>query len=244
MRSLAKDTAVCLGEAVESFHFDEKTRHVSLRFDNGRRVLARSAFITVPSLQLKKIAGIPQSVVNVAESSLMWVPAFKVFLSWRSPWWIKDFCLTGGHSITTLRTRMVYYWDDSTLLIYDAGSNGGASALATLHQQRGLQAVVDAVVHDLSLAHYGEPGRVPQPEDVHVKAWSLAVSLWKKDVDIPKVRAEIMQPLGPKIPVWCASSCSSDTQGWMEGALEASDAALESFCAQRIWKPKARLAGA
>jgi hypothetical protein len=229
VRRLAQNTEISYGDALTSFHVNEQDKSVCLRFGNGRMVEARSIFITIPSLQLKRISGFPQSVVGTVENSMVPITAAKVFLSWHSPWWTKDFGITGGHSITTLRTRMIYYWDETTILIYTAGPDGASSELASLYEHGGKQAVVDAVVDDLSLAHYGEIGRIPQPQDVRFHAWPFAVSLWTKDVNIPAVKAEIMQPLGSSAPVWCASSCSSDSQGWMEGALESSKLALKSF---------------
>merc|ERR1712084_201026 len=124
---------------------------------------------------------------------------------------------------------MIYYWDETTLLVYTCGPDGAASDLAALYEREGQQAVVDAVVNDLSLAHYGEIGRVPQPQSSHFEAWPFAVSIWGKGVNMPELKAQLMQPLGSSVPIWCASSCASDSQGWMEGALQSSDAALESF---------------
>eukprot|EP00928_Gymnodinium_smaydae_P081409 TRINITY_DN64946_c0_g1_i1.p1 TRINITY_DN64946_c0_g1~~TRINITY_DN64946_c0_g1_i1.p1 ORF type:complete len:487 (+),score=48.14 TRINITY_DN64946_c0_g1_i1:81-1463(+) len=199
-----------------------------LRFADGSTLQTKRAFITAPLRKLPEIDGLLPGLAKRTCDSILNYIGTKCYLTFERAWWKDDFGLVTGRSITTLNARMIYYWDADTILCYTAGQ-GASDELARLEKEQGACAVVDLLVKDLSIAHYGTPGRVPKPIHAGFKAWSMVSSWWRPSVDIKAIQQELLQPCGVEHSIWYANSNASDYQGWMEGAVQASDRALESY---------------
>ena len=63
-------------------------------------------------------------------------------------------------------------------MVYTAGDAPPTQALAAVEQHGGLNALVEALLDDLSMSHYGELGRVPKPAHAVFKHWNHAAPWW------------------------------------------------------------------
>ena len=228
---MAADTPVHLGKELVSLHTPEANGPVHLEFADGSTVEAKSVFLTAPLCKWHSIDGFIPGLAERANASVLNAACTKTFLTWGTPWWTNDFGLSSGRSITTTQARLVFYWDSDTLLVYTAGDAPPTQALALLEQQGGQDAVVEALLKDLSMSHYGEPGRIPKPEHTVFKHWKHAAAWWLPGVDVPVLRQELLRPCGEDKPVFYANSNFSDWQCWMEGAVQTADLALAAHSA-------------
>jgi hypothetical protein len=144
-----------------------------------------------------------------------------------------DFGIEEGQSTTELRARQIHYLDSNTIMCCTAGAEGPGDMLTTTFNRVGFQGGLDTVVahllHDLSVAHYGKVGKVPQPIQAAFKSWNMISCWWKPSTKISEIRKVLTRPCGLNKTIYYANSNSSNFQGWMEGALQASEAALEAF---------------
>lgn len=70
---------------------------------------------------------------------------------------------------------------------------------------------------------------IPTPKDVRAFYWNTGTAFWKPTVDSKKIARSILQPI-PTEPFFICGENYSQTQGWIEGALETSTEVIESIC--------------
>lgn len=71
--------------------------------------------------------------------------------------------------------------------------------------------------------------RVRRPTKTIVTYWDCGVGFWKKGVDSKHLSNDIIKPFGTDIPIFICGENYSQTQGWIEGALETSEIAIQTI---------------
>lgn len=96
----------------------------------------------------------------------------------------------------------------------------------------------------LALLHDVAEDAVPDPEVGAFADWTLdpyggGWNFWNPDVDVRTAMERIKQPLGQDTPVHVVGEAYSGLQGWVEGALTATEVTLQRHCAlsRPSWLP-------
>jgi monoamine oxidase len=184
---------------------------------------------------------------------------FKLFLCYASPWW-EAAGVSRGRSLTDLPLRQVYYWgsDPSTghaaILIYDDMGNADfwaglrdedadpypsppgpetGPALPGWDRYAAPRAMVEEAHRQLVELHGLRHAPAPyaaafmdwadDPFGGGVHFWNIHVKSWEL---IPR----IAQPK-PALPVYICGEAYSDTQTWVEGALQTAELVLQKHFA-------------
>ncbi len=169
-------------------------------------------------------------------------PMTRIFVAYDEPWW-QDTGIETGRSVTDLPLGQVYYYGHEEdqrpfVMVYADGqdseyfeglqnpADGGVSKRLCATPQ-----LTEEVHHQLEELH----GRdLPEPTGFLYKRWASeyfggAYHTWDPGSKPWEVTEEMVQPLGPDVPLFVAGEAYSTTQGWMEGALETSEKVLELF---------------
>ncbi|MFO0444395.1 MAG: flavin monoamine oxidase family protein, partial [Betaproteobacteria bacterium] len=105
-----------------------------LRFRDGRVVRAKKLVLAMPRRSLElldptgAVLGPQQRAARALIETVEPIPLFKIFLSYRQPWWEKAAGVSTGRSLTDLPIRQCYYWGTEAK---GPGSAGGATLLAS-----------------------------------------------------------------------------------------------------------------
>lgn len=203
-----------------------------LYFEDGTHVMAKYIFITVPIKNLKYIQGINHELVQNINNNLVNWPGTKTFITFNYPWWKKDFQILSGRSVTNGHLRMIFYWDSDTILCYTAGKGKGDSL--SFIRNKGMEKFKQFMVDELSIAHYGKKGMIPQPIYVGFKDWNMICTWWTSNSRVELLQDEIKYPCKNNKNVYYSNSNITDEQGWMEGSIKSADKVLDCFLKSRI----------
>ena len=234
--------AIWLGHDVTSIEMTDGA--VVLRFSNGRSIHAARIVVTAPVPALELLARtspvLRHSSFGQAFVGVEGFPAMKLYLWYDQPWWRPT--VSGIRSVTDLPVRKVFYLDDrpdgpATLLamytdaidvepwldLTDGTTDGAPAPPAMLAEvQRCLREMhPDSAIPEpvgSALMHWGA--------DPHEVGWHF----WRGGVVSDEVLELAPQP-EPSLPVYLAGEAFSRQQSWVEGALEAAEAALERLLA-------------
>ena len=227
--------------------------------DGATTVRARNLVLALPRRSLERIDGFAKSHRDLIEA-VRPVPLFKLAICYPRAWWqhgSRGRPITGGRSTTDLPIRQCWYWatdtesDASVIMVYDDGSDLDYwSELRGKHQtrKRGSRwsdypapgVMVDEVHRQLVELHGFALADVPKPTACAYRDWGdLPIGggahFWRVGYDSYDVADAMLQP-DPKKPVWVCGEAYSHAQGWVEGALETSEAVLDRLgCPARSW---------
>jgi lysine 2-monooxygenase len=223
---------------------------VGLRFANGFVARARNAVLTVPVPALRRIMStspvLRSESYNRLVDSVEGFPAMKLYLWYDAPWWRPS--VAGIRTTTDLPIRKVFYFD---------GSGGSRSAMlamytdgldvrpwAELYQGAppGAPAPPEmlAAVQDALVATHPDVGEIPSPAGSALMYWGadpleVAWHFWRPGAISDEMIALTPQPDGA-LPVYLATEAFSRRQSWVEGALEAADAAVARLVPLEVTK--------
>ena len=197
-----------------------------LSFSDGSYVISKHVFITIPVTQLLNIGGLnKKNIINI-HNNLINYPGTKTFLKFKCAWWKRDFRIKGGRSITSMNSRMIYYWDSDTILIYTAGKVKG-NILNNIHKKYGIKTLINILIDELSISHYGKKNEVPFPIYATFKNWDMICKWWKPNADVLNLQKKVLFPCDNNKSIYYSNSNISEHQGWMEGSIEMADKALK-----------------
>ena len=220
---LINNTQIKYGK--ELINIQKYNDHNILSFNDGDRIIAKHVFITIPVTQLLNIDGLNTNNIIDINNNLINYPGTKTFLKFKYDWWRKDFGIKGGRSITSMNSRMIYYWDYDTILIYTAG-NGKGDILNNIHNKYGINALVEILIDELSISHYGKKNAIPFPIYATFKSWDMICRWWKPKADVINLQKKVLLPCGNNRNVYYSNSNISTNQGWMEGSIDMADNVL------------------
>lgn len=177
--------------------------------------------------QLNTIKKLPISSQRIYMiNQIVPLPLMKVFLKWDDDklWWRKS-GLNQGKSTTDLDLRMVHYYNDEDLLIYNSGSYATSLYLKFLKNPAAAAKYVFAMLQEL------HPFPIPEPNYVFTlwKYWADGSNRWKKTVDLKKFTHAIPNGIKDKSNIFIAGDAYSEFQGWIIGCINSSDIALDAF---------------
>jgi monoamine oxidase len=231
-----------------------------LRFDTAE-VRAHRVVLAMPRAALEAVEGIlGDSETRAFASTVTTHPAAKLCLCFERPWW-RDGRTEGLRSVTDLPIQKAYYFDrglardvpaPALLLSYTDGA-----ARATWHAMtadRGLPddrspydsmqrwpeysppaALVDQAHEQLRVLHPAV--HVPRPYAAAFIDWGWhgafgAYSLWNVGSRSWEVIPRMTRPL-PAEEVYVCGESYSESQGWVEGALETARMVVERLTTSR-----------
>jgi lysine 2-monooxygenase len=223
-----------------------------------------------------------QTIFNMAMDSVLNVPAFKLFLAYRYPWW-EQTGVSQGQAVTDLPVRQCYYWASSAPsgnavlmatynngiavpywqslqsgkpftqdLVIDGdpfqgrafaqvnrvsqrlnGATGmvGAPHLTPLVLRTATDAMVERAHAQLMELH--DVKYAPPPYDAHFQDWTVdpfggGWHQWKSNSYEEQLIPYMQQPMQEE-QIFIVGECWSDSQGWVQGALNTSEAMLQDM---------------
>ena len=218
---------------------------VQLSFTNGRSIRAARVVLATPVPAIRLLAQtspvLEASAFDLVLDSVEAFPAMKLYLWFDRPWWRP--AVAGIRTTTDLPVRKVFYLDGgagshATLLgmytdgldvqpwarLYE-GAPAGAPAPA---------AMIDAVLGQLRDIH-PEVADIPTPLGSALMYWGAddretAWHFWRAGSNSDEVLELAPQP-DRSFPIFLANEAFSRRQSWVEGALEAADAAVDRLLA-------------
>jgi monoamine oxidase len=225
-----------------------------------------------------------QAIFNMAMDSVLNVPAFKLFLAYRYPWW-EQTGVSQGQAVTDLPVRQCYYWASSApdgnavlMATYNNGvavpywqslqsgkrftqnlviandsdpfqgrafaqvnrvsqrlngptEMGGSFQLTPLVLRTATEAMVERAHAQLMELH--DVKYAPPPYDAHFQDWTVdpfggGWHQWKSNSYEEQLIPYMQQPMQEE-QIFVVGECWSDSQGWVQGALNTSEAMLQDM---------------
>jgi monoamine oxidase len=217
----------------------------SLRFANLAQVTARRVVLAMPVPALRILAerspSLAVPVFGRVLDSVEGFPAMKLYLWYDRPWWRP--AVTGIRTTTDLPVRKIFYFDGepgsrSVLLgMYTDGRD--VEPWAELHDRAPAGAPAPAAMlaelqRQLREAH-PEVATIPPPVGSALMFWGadpfeVGWHFWRAGERSDEILDLAPQP-DPTLPVYLANEAFSRRQSWVEGALEAAEAAVERLMA-------------
>jgi len=226
---------------------------VTLTFANGAKHTAKMAYLTPLPFDLPQISGFdaweaellkytnPNTAVKVvlgwsdASQALPARTNLKPCVSEGSPC---DRLILDGKLGDQL-LRQVWLWDDKTIMVYltapaDFPNEFPANLIAKKAWSEGMDKTVNAIVEQLRIGT--GVADLAMPDYARFKHWTSGALLidWKADSDVDgaTISSRFSRPLGNAAPVYYGNSemaANGSNHGWVEGALDMADSALESI---------------
>jgi len=194
-----------------------------------RKFLCSTLFISLSKKDLMEISGVEEVLSRQRIQCIEGVksiPLFKCFLEYERKWWSRH-GFTGGKTTTETPCRQIHYYDDCDLLIY----NSGDFAVYWYEQFMINQIMPLRKMHDeVKLIHKDfVDGEIPDPlwEQCTHKFWPSGSHKWKKGYN-SRVCINMIAD-GSEDGIYITGDAFSSDQGWVEGAINMSDKALEYF---------------
>jgi hypothetical protein len=218
-----------------------------------------------------------KTLFDAAMNSVLNVPAFKLFLAYRYPWWERT-GVSKGQAVTDLPVRQCYYWASAPggNAVLMATYNNGVAVPYWQSLQKGEPFIPDKDNDSFQGRAFGYVNRVaqrlrpaeqkveptgltpmvittatnsmverahaqlmelhdvkyaPAPYDAHFQDWTVdpfggAWHQWKSGSDEKALIPYMQQPMEEE-QVFIVGECWSDAQGWVQGALNTSEAMLQ-----------------
>ncbi len=181
------------------------------------------------------------------------IPAFRYYVSYKTPWWQTNPGFPNGYSVTDLPIKQVFYGaglgtdtaaTQRVLMASYADFRGvdfwrGFTAIAE-QQMPPMRVEADGQSHDLLLESVEQQlkqihqitGSLPEVDFCGYAEWSPEVAgtawhAWYPGGDLNQWIPETRQPFGDHIPIYICGEAYSSFQGWVEGALESTENMLE-----------------
>lgn len=113
-------------------------------------------------------------------------------------------------------------WDD----VWNIGQKWGSNKAPPV--------MVEEAHREFAKFHNADPMKVPQPIDAAYAAWTQdtvfggGVNFWLPGVKSQNVIKKIMNPI-EGVPLFICGSAFSNSQGWVEGAIETADTMLDKY---------------
>ncbi|MEW6283674.1 MAG: NAD(P)/FAD-dependent oxidoreductase, partial [Candidatus Eremiobacterota bacterium] len=233
---------VYLQHEMQNLHYDAEQKRFVLQFDAGGEsttVTADRVILALPQRPLQALAE-KSPLLNRPElrrllDTVKSNPMTRIIARYRSPWW-REQGITQGRSITDLPLRQVYYYagekgQDGFLMVYNDGAHDEFWAgfqepenPEAVKRFTATPALVDELQEQLGEMH----GRsdLPAPEEVVYRRWASdsyggAYHNWKPGTRPWEASERMIQPLeSEEIPLYVCGEAFSQSQGWIQGALE------------------------
>ena len=214
---------------------------VSLHFANGASIRAAKVVLAMPVPALQRLAAgssvLRGPTFDRVVRSVDPIPAMKLYLWYERPWWRP--AVPGIRSTTDLPIRKVFYFDGKPgshaallgmytdaldvlpwLDLYEGAPAGAPAPDAMLREVQRHLATIHPDVSDVpwpsgsALMYWGA--------DPHETGWHF----WRAGENSDEIVELAPQP-EPTLPIYLANEAFSRRQSWVEGALEAAEAAVE-----------------
>jgi len=160
-------------------------------------------------------------------NEVIYAPLFKVFLKWNKQdiWWGEGKKYKIGKSTTNLPIRQVHYYTDEDLLVYNSGKY--ATELNKKFIENPAKATTE-VYEQIKIIH---EMNIPPPNYIYTifKYWKDGSHGWIKGADVNKNTEIIPNGSIDKSNIFVIGDAFSKYQGWIIGALNSVDIALNSF---------------
>lgn len=200
---------------------------------NSTTIRAKRAVLTVNPLQLFSMAEWPWDVHSLL-FDVEQVETVKIFLRFGSEWW-NDILPGTGRSVTTLPLRQVWAYAPKVLMVYGDSNNARfwkpylvphAKPTPTWIKSSELPDLTKALFAQLSeMFEVGVDVIAASSTDIAFAYWERCTAFWRAGCDIQGNINRSTQPMDG-IPVHLASDLWSAQQGWVEGALDRTEAVL------------------
>lgn len=163
--------------------------------------------------------------------SVISLPLFKVFFKWdkENVWWGKDKHKT-GKSTTDLPIRQVFYYNDEDILVYNSGKY--ATELYCKFLESPEKASME-VYRQIAEMHQIQ---IPPPNFAYTtfKYWVEGSSRWLVGTDIQKNIEIISNGIVDNSNIFIVGDNYSKCQGWIVGAMDSADLALNSLMEKQM----------
>lgn len=188
-------------------------------------------FIGLSSLhfqQLNTFKTVPISPLRLKMASeSISVPLFKVFFKWdkENIWWGKGTKYPSGKSTTDLPIRMIHYYGDEDLLIYNTGHF--ATELNKKFEENPAKAAIE-VYEQIKRVHQMD---IPPPNYNYTvyKYYPDGSHKWKIGVDVNKNVQLIPNGYIDHSNIFVVGDAFSKYQAWIIGAMDSVDIAIKAL---------------
>lgn len=241
------NVSIARKQTLRQVGYDETSKEFRLIFEgmDGKAtpVLADKVVLNLPKLPLSAVvADSPQLQGTPLEQNLDKVksnPLTRIFLSYDKPWW-NEMGIQSGRSMSDLNLGQVYYYGGSQdqkpyIEVYNDGSKSefweglqnpaNPGVTTTLSPTPQLAAELQKELQEL---HGRE---LPQPTGILYKRWAdpffgAGWHTWNAGSKPWETAASMIQPL-QGLPLYLCGEAYSNSQGWIEGALQTSEKVVE-----------------
>lgn len=198
---------------------------------NYRQFKCKYLFIGITSKSLQVLNTYNQLPISplrlkMASESIS-IPLLKVFLKWdkENIWWGENFKYKSGKSTTDLPIRMVHYYNDEDLLVYNTGHF--ATELYKKLEENPAKASIE-VYEQVKRIHEAD---IPPPNFVYTwfKYWPDGSHQWKIGADVKKNVKLIPNGFIDRSNIFIIGDAYSIYQGWIIGAINSADIAIEAL---------------
>ena len=154
------------------------------------------------------------------------VPLMKIFLKWDKDkiWW-REKGFKEGKSTTDLEGRMIHYYNDENILVYNSGKYARSLYLKFLENPAAASRYVFLMIQKV------HPFPIPEPNYVFTlwKYWPDGVYVWKNNANIKLNIKDIPNGEIDKSNIYIVGDSYSKYQGWVIGSIESADIGLDIF---------------
>lgn len=226
---------------------------VTLDFANGAKYTAKMAYLTPLPFDLPQLDGFTaweEQLLKYTNPST----AVKVVLGWTNEEQALPAranlqpCVSEGSPCDRLILdgkvgeqilRQVWLWDKNTIMVYvvapaDYPNEFAANLIAETAWKKGMNSMVEKIMAQLRVGTGIDD--LAHPDYARFKRWTPGALLidWKPEGDVTgdRVASRIARPLGTAAPVYYGNSEMSANgmmHGWVEGALEMAENAIEGI---------------
>jgi monoamine oxidase len=154
------------------------------------------------------------------------LPLMKIFLKYdKDKLWWREKGFKQGKSTTDLEARMVHYYNDENILIYNSGPYATSLYLKFLENPSAAAKYVNSMIKKI------HPFEIPEPNYVFTlwKYWADGAYVWKNNANIKLNINEIPNGEKDKSNIYIVGDSYSKYQGWIIGSIETADISLADF---------------
>lgn len=196
-----------------------------------RKYKCKYLFIGLTAKQIEELNSYKRLPISSTRLDLMsqalYFPLFKLVLKWDKDkiWWGKGKRFVGGKSTTDLPIRQVIYYNDEDIMVYSTGVY--ATELNNKFMKNEAAAAVE-VYEDIKRVHQMD---IPPPNYVYTiyKYWPDGSHKWRLGAKPEENKKIIPNGVADKSNIFIVGDAYSDYQGWIIGAINSVDEALDSL---------------
>ncbi len=241
---------------MQNIHYDKEHKCFVLTFEadgETKTVLADKVVLAMPQRPLQLLAE-KSPLLNRPEvrgmlDQVKGNPMTRIIARYKNAWW-RDQGITQGKSVTDLPLRMVYYYGgeqgkDGYVMIYNDGAHDefwagyqDAGDPNASKRFKATPALVEELQSELGQMH--DRTDIPAPAEVIYRRWAPegiyggAFHTWKPGTRPWETTEKMIQPLAhlrdapdKDIPLYVCGEAYSQSQGWIQGALETAEDVLK-----------------